>query len=41
VLAQAQEAMTQPTAPVALVLDWLATAVIAKGRQAPAAPRRN
>jgi DNA polymerase-3 subunit delta' len=30
VLAQAQEALLQPTAPVALVLDWLATAVIAK-----------
>jgi DNA polymerase III subunit delta' len=28
VLAEAQEALTQPTAPVALVLDWLATAVI-------------
>jgi DNA polymerase-3 subunit delta' len=31
VLAQAQEALNQPTAPVALVLDWLATAVISKG----------
>ncbi|WP_459856292.1 DNA polymerase III subunit delta' [Humidesulfovibrio idahonensis] len=31
VLAQAQEAFSQPTAPVALVLDWLATAVISKG----------
>jgi len=31
VLAQAQEAFNQPTAPVALVLDWLATAVISKG----------
>lgn len=30
VLAQAQEALTQPTAPVALVLDWVATAVIPK-----------
>lgn len=30
VIAQAQEALNQPTAPVALVLDWLATAVIAK-----------
>lgn len=30
VLATAQEALTQPTAPVALVLDWLATAVIPK-----------
>lgn len=30
VLAQAQEALNQPTAPVALVLDWLATAVISK-----------
>ncbi|MDR3640992.1 MAG: DNA polymerase III subunit delta' [Humidesulfovibrio sp.] len=39
VLAQAQEALTQPTAPVALVLDWLATAVIAKGPKAAPAPR--
>lgn len=39
VLAQAQEALTQPTAPVALVLDWLATAVIPKGpKPAPKAP---
>jgi len=30
VLAQAQEALNQPTAPVALVLDWIATAVIPK-----------
>ncbi len=30
VLAQAQEALTQPTAPVALVLDWVASAVIPK-----------
>lgn len=29
-LVQAQEALGQPTAPVALVLDWLATAVIDK-----------
>ena len=39
VLATAQEALTQPTAPVALVLDWLATAVIPK--PAPRAPRRD
>ena len=39
VLATAQEALTQPTAPVALVLDWLATAVIPK--PAPKAPRRD
>lgn len=43
VLAQAQEALTQPTAPVALVLDWVATAVIPKpaGRPSPGprAPR--
>jgi DNA polymerase-3 subunit delta' len=37
-LAQAQEALSQPTAPPALVLDWLATTLIAKGG-APAAPR--
>jgi DNA polymerase-3 subunit delta' len=36
VLATAQEALTQPTAPVALVLDWVATAVIPK--PAPKAP---
>lgn len=35
-LAEAQEALNQPTAPVALVLDWLATALIEKG----GAPRR-
>lgn len=35
-LAKAQEALALPTAPAALVLDWLATAVIPK----PAAPRR-
>lgn len=29
-LVQAQEALSQPTAPAALVLDWLATAVIDK-----------
>lgn len=34
VLAQAQEALSQPTAPVALVLDWIATAVIAKQHKA-------
>jgi len=43
-LVQAQEALNQPTAPVALVLDWLATAVIDKqdkGKGAgPAAPRQ-
>lgn len=39
VLATAQEALTQPTAPVALVLDWLATAVIPKPE--PRAPRRS
>lgn len=39
VLATAQEALTQPTAPVALVLDWLATAVIPK--PAPRAARRD
>ncbi|MDP2846626.1 MAG: DNA polymerase III subunit delta' [Humidesulfovibrio sp.] len=37
VLAQAQEALTQPTAPVALVLDWMATAVIPK--ESKPAPR--
>jgi len=42
VLAQAQEALTQPTAPVALVLDWVASAVIpkpAKSSPGPRAPR--
>lgn len=32
-LAQAQEALSQLTAPPALVLDWLATTLIAKGAQ--------
>jgi len=32
-LAQAQEALSQPTAPPALVLDWLVTTLIAKGAQ--------
>lgn len=32
-LAQAQEALSQPTAPPALVLDWLAATLIAKGAQ--------
>jgi DNA polymerase-3 subunit delta' len=41
-LAQAQEALSQPTAPPALVLDWLATALVAKGGrpQAGRAPQR-
>jgi len=41
VLATAQEALTQPTAPVALVLDWLATAVIPKPAPRPASPPRH
>lgn len=41
VLATAQEALTQPTAPVALVLDWVATAVIPKpAPRTAASPRR-
>lgn len=41
VLATAQEALTQPTAPVALVLDWVATAVIPKPTpKAPPGQRR-
>jgi DNA polymerase-3 subunit delta' len=41
VLATAQEALTQPTAPVALVLDWVATAVIPKPTpRSTASPRR-
>lgn len=40
VLASAQEALTQPTAPVALVLDWVATAVIPKpAPRSASAPR--
>lgn len=39
VLAQAQEALTMPTAPAALVLDWLATAVIPKPAPAQKRPR--
>jgi DNA polymerase III subunit delta' len=39
VLAQAQEALTQPTAPVALVLDWVASAVIPKPAPRARVPR--
>lgn len=41
-LAQAQEALSQPSAPPALVLDWLATTLIAKGSPAsfPAGRRK-